>query len=402
MLFCKDTTSNLNCLKDIFFKYAEASGQLVNPLKSSIYVGSISNHRLSHIANMLGFKIGSLPFTYLGVPIFKGKPKKIYFQSIADKVKIKLAAWKASLLTMAGRVQLIRSVVQSMLLHCLSIYSWTVSLIKDLERWMRNFLWSGDINQKKLVTVSWHKVCKPFKEGGLGIRNLSDINEAGNVKLCWDIMQSNLQWASFMRNRVLRKNKLITYHVSSSIWCSAKYRLPSILNNSIWQIGDGKSINFWCGEPFVSAFNIPLNVHNSLQSSVADYICNNRWSMPQVLRTVYPSLHHQLNLVTIPLIHKEDKLLWKNCHDGNLSFKDAYLFHNTSTAHFSSWATCIWNKAIPPSKSMLMWRILQEKIPTDDQLLKRGCQLPSICNLCNFSVETTNHLFLECSFATQI
>lgn len=49
---------------------------------------------------------------------------------------------------------------------------------------MRNFIWSGDINQRKLVTVAWHKVCKPYKERGLGIRNLSDINEAGNLKLC--------------------------------------------------------------------------------------------------------------------------------------------------------------------------------------------------------------------------
>jgi len=83
---------------------------MVNPHKSSIYGGSISNHRLNHIANISGFKIGSFPFTYLGVPIFKGKPKKSYFQPIVDKVRLKHAAWKASLLTMAGRVQLIRSV----------------------------------------------------------------------------------------------------------------------------------------------------------------------------------------------------------------------------------------------------------------------------------------------------
>jgi len=60
-----------------------------------------------------------------------------------------------------------------MLLHCLSVYSRPISLIKDMERWMHNFMWSGDIHQKKFVTVAWHTVCKPFKEGGLGIRNLA-------------------------------------------------------------------------------------------------------------------------------------------------------------------------------------------------------------------------------------
>jgi len=65
--------------------------------------------------------------------IFKGKPKKIHFQPIADKIKLKLSAWKASLLSMAGRVQLVKSVIQGMLIHTISIYAWPVSLPKDLE-----------------------------------------------------------------------------------------------------------------------------------------------------------------------------------------------------------------------------------------------------------------------------
>jgi len=73
---------------------------------------------------MTGFNIGSLPFTYLGVPIFKGKAKTAYFQPIADKVKLKLSAWKASILSLVGRVQLVKSVIHNMLLHCITIYSW--------------------------------------------------------------------------------------------------------------------------------------------------------------------------------------------------------------------------------------------------------------------------------------
>jgi len=95
---------------------------------------------LNQIENNLGFTIGTLPFQYLGVLIFKGKPKYIYFQPIGDNVKCKLAAWKASLLSMAGRVQLVRSVVQSMFLYCLTIYYWPFKLLKDLEKWMRNFI----------------------------------------------------------------------------------------------------------------------------------------------------------------------------------------------------------------------------------------------------------------------
>jgi hypothetical protein len=59
---------------------------------------------LALIVQHLGFKVGSLPFNYLGVPIFKGKPKACYLQPIADKIKNKLSSWKASLLSIAGRV----------------------------------------------------------------------------------------------------------------------------------------------------------------------------------------------------------------------------------------------------------------------------------------------------------
>lgn len=89
-------------------RYSRCSCQVMNLNKSSIFAGGISDARLNQMVDLLGFSVGNHPFTYLGAPIFKGKPKKIYFQPIADKIKLKLANWKASLLTIAGRVQLVK------------------------------------------------------------------------------------------------------------------------------------------------------------------------------------------------------------------------------------------------------------------------------------------------------
>lgn len=73
MGFCKGSASNNNNLIDLFLRYAQAFGQHMNPQKYSIFSGSISRQRLIQISNLTGFSIDSLPFTYLGVPIFKGK-----------------------------------------------------------------------------------------------------------------------------------------------------------------------------------------------------------------------------------------------------------------------------------------------------------------------------------------
>ncbi|MCI11700.1 RNA-directed DNA polymerase (Reverse transcriptase), partial [Trifolium medium] len=62
MLFCKGTSSNIQILSDFFVRYAQNSGQVRNPQKSTIFGGSISHTRLSHIANQLNFNIATLPF----------------------------------------------------------------------------------------------------------------------------------------------------------------------------------------------------------------------------------------------------------------------------------------------------------------------------------------------------
>jgi hypothetical protein len=91
-----------------------------------------------------------VPFDYLGVPIFKGKPKKIHLQALTDKVKSKLASWKGHSLSLMGRVQLVQSVIHGMLLYSFKIYSWPRSLIKLLDSCIRNFVWSGSIDTKKI------------------------------------------------------------------------------------------------------------------------------------------------------------------------------------------------------------------------------------------------------------
>jgi hypothetical protein len=79
MVYCKGNSYGLEALKDLFTKYGNCSAQIMNLRKSSIHAGGISQQRLNNIVNMLGYSLGSLPFTYLGAPIFKGKPKRIHF-----------------------------------------------------------------------------------------------------------------------------------------------------------------------------------------------------------------------------------------------------------------------------------------------------------------------------------
>lgn len=71
-----------------------------------------------------------------------------------DKIIHKLASWKGLLLSYIGRIQLVRSVIQGMMLHSFMIYPWPVSLLKKLDSAVRNFIWTGCTDSSKRITVS--------------------------------------------------------------------------------------------------------------------------------------------------------------------------------------------------------------------------------------------------------
>lgn len=76
---------------NLFNRYASRSGQVVNTSKSRIYARAISQQRFVDLAPLLGYSVGSLPFIYLGIPIFKGKPKSTFLQPTTDRIKNKLS-----------------------------------------------------------------------------------------------------------------------------------------------------------------------------------------------------------------------------------------------------------------------------------------------------------------------
>jgi len=333
------------------------------------------------------------------------KPKVVHFQFIADRIRIKLASWKASLLSIVGRIQLVKSVIHSMILHTILIYSWPSSLIKDIERCLRNFIWSGDLEKRKLVTVAWHKCCLPYSEGGLGMRSISVLNDASNLKMCWDLINSDDQWAKLLKQRVIRGNRCIRHHISSSLWSSFKYKFADFQENTIWMLGNGNDIGFWtdkwCDEPLVETLQIPDNIHTHLISKVSHFIKDNNWFIPQEIQNMFPTLLNIVQRVIIPYGEKRDTRIWSPEDNGILNLKTAYA-HCSPASNNIFWGKLIWNISNPPTKSLLFWRFIHNKLPTDENLMRRGMFMPSCCSLCYKKEENSHHLIFDCAYASNI
>lgn len=105
--------------------------------------------------------------------------------------------------------------------------------------------------------------------------------------------------------------------------------------------------------------------------------------------------------VTLPSFDTVDMLMWSHTPNGELPLKEAYKFkdHNTSKL---SWTKYVWNRDVPPAKSIMVWRLMLDKFPTDDKLAQRGFNMPSMCFLCHRNAESSFHLFFDCVYSCNI
>ena len=135
-------------------------------------------------------KRGSFPFKYLGVPLFASALRRQVLQPTFDMVLSKFQKWKGKSLSLLAQLCLVKSTIYGSLIHSFKVYRWPFNLIWQLERLIRNFIWTSSTFGKKSITVSWEKVCKPFMVGCLGLQRLSVLNDALLSKLAWSTRYS--------------------------------------------------------------------------------------------------------------------------------------------------------------------------------------------------------------------
>jgi hypothetical protein len=140
---------------------------------------NIDDQRLDQLAATFGCVTGTLPFSYLGLPLGTTKPTVRDLSPIVDQVERRLNA-SARFLTYGGRLEFINSVLSSLPTHYLGMLKIQKTVIKYLDRPRRHCLWAKkDVDASSLnALAAWPVVCRPKRHGGLGIKNLELQNRA--------------------------------------------------------------------------------------------------------------------------------------------------------------------------------------------------------------------------------
>ena len=128
-------------------------------------------------------------FHYILVKIIIIIKKLTYAESkpLVEKITQRAQTWMAQMLSYAGRLQLVKSVLSSMQNYWAHIFPLSKKIIKAVESVCRRFLWKGATGETKKAPVAWSTLQMPRSAGGWNIINMEIWNKAALLKLLWAI-----------------------------------------------------------------------------------------------------------------------------------------------------------------------------------------------------------------------
>ncbi|XP_042038361.1 uncharacterized protein LOC121784262 [Salvia splendens] len=358
--------------------YSAVSGQMVNRGKSHFFLLPRFESWADTVAEVGGFQMGSFPFTYLGVPIYKGNLKADFLLDIRQKMVDRIHNWSHRHLSLGGRLALIKSTLMTIPLHILQVMEPYGYWLRELEQIMARFFWGTVGQQKKIPWVNWkNKIRLPLDEGGLGIRRLPELVTAFSIKLC----------------PIWRRLTVIRQHVHCFIR---------------WSLGEGK-ISFWDD---VWVRDRPLRTYCQPGTAfppdkVSCFLSDGAWHDDKLheLLVRYALPAHVLDVIrAVPIeVGGRDVMRWSLTGDGEFSTASAWeLIRTRSPRHFD--LRMVWNAGLTPTTSVFIWRLLLQKIPVDCHVQSHGISLASKCLCCvsSSSVESLQHLFVSIQSARSV
>ncbi|KAJ9697657.1 hypothetical protein PVL29_006996 [Vitis rotundifolia] len=171
LVFCQASQDQLTFLSWLLIWFEAVSGLRINLEKSELIpIGKVEN--IEDLALEFGCRVGSLPSTYLGLPL--GAPFKLVsvWDGVEERFRKRLAMWKRQYLSKGGRATLIRSTLSNLPIYFMSLLKLPSSVRRRLEQIQRDFLWGGGNLERKFNKMGGGML----KQKERGIRGQMSLN----------------------------------------------------------------------------------------------------------------------------------------------------------------------------------------------------------------------------------
>lgn len=211
-----------------------------------------------------------------------------------------------------------------------------------------------------------------------------------------------------------------------SVWWNDLGKLDGVdsnkqgwLSNSITKKpGCGNNIYFW-GDLWLDqdilsvTFQRLFNISTKKEATIAQmgdwrngaWTWSSTWRRPLFVweEELLFDLLGNLNRVTI-LPNVDDSWCWLGNCEAPYAVKTVYQIITSmrETGAADPIYKLLWENCAPLKVRAFCWRVVQDRVPTTENLIKRGVLFNDgsyMCCFCNSYSETCNHLFLFCKFA---
>ncbi|XP_072066806.1 uncharacterized protein [Arachis hypogaea] len=118
------------------------------------------------MCGLLGCTEAALPVRYLEISLGANPRLVKTWKPIINKVEDKLSLWEAKSLNKAGKLVLIKSVLNSLPIYYLNLYKMPKAVAKKIIGLQRRFLWSKEDGNNGIPLMKWEVVQAPKKLGG--------------------------------------------------------------------------------------------------------------------------------------------------------------------------------------------------------------------------------------------
>ena len=167
-----------------------------------------------------------------------------------EKLDSKLAGWKAKLLSRAGRLTLIQTVGQSLLVYTMQTTAIPKKICSEIDSRLRRFWWGHDSgNNRSFCLRSWSTICTTKSHGGLGVQLAKEGNLALLAEWGWEFVSGKKSLClDILHAKYLREDSFLKKEPKASdswIWKGILSIRDLICHNAFISVGDGKKIDIW-------------------------------------------------------------------------------------------------------------------------------------------------------------
>ncbi|GJY00523.1 RNA-directed DNA polymerase, eukaryota [Tanacetum coccineum] len=413
---------NIDSLVRVLDCFFRASGLRINMCKSKIMGVNVEDGMVKNAASKLGCLVLKTPFTYLGTKVGGNMSRKQAWKEVVDKVLSRLSRWKMKLLSIGGRLTLLKSVLGSMPIFHMSIFKVPSSILKSLESIRSRFFNGQDPKSNKASWVKWNKVLTPKDKGGLGVSSLFALNRGLMLKWVWRFYSQKCSLWTKVIKAIYGEDGNLNKDVSGGVrtcWTSIVHEVRVLQGRGInvadyirLKLGNGENTRFWVDnwyeggvikELFPRMFALELNKNATVSSKL------NASSLDNSFRRKARSGIEEMQLNSLAEISRmttlvpcEDRYVWTLESDGVFSVAsirkeiDGNRFQDVSLP-------TRWVKSVPIKVNIIAWKVKSNALPTRFNISRRGMDIDSIVYpICNAGVESTNHIFFQCVVVRQI